>query len=136
MLTLAAGQGALWVLVGAARIWGVEKSGMGRRFQRHGPVHVVIVGPDEPDLVERQHGDLLEVQLMSGLHGGDPGRVAPGARAGRSRLSRHIRQTCNHKKTTLARLGVGVASLSHDPLTSDLRDQLSLGGFLISTSVF
>lgn len=101
MLTLAAGQrlvgGALGLLVG------VEKSGLGHWFQRHWPVHIVIVGPDESYLLERQHRDLLEVQLHSegsGLHLGDPGRVAPGLAC--SRLSRHIGQTCKHKKTTLA----------------------------------
>ena len=107
VLTLAAGQrrlqGALGVLVG------VEKSRLGRWFQRHGPVHVVIVGPNESYLAERQHWDLLEVQTVqlhpqgtSRFHLGDPGRAAPGVGAGCSRLSGHIRQTCKHKRTTLA----------------------------------
>lgn len=33
-------------------IMGIEKSGLGCRFQCHGPVHIVIVGPDGTYLVE------------------------------------------------------------------------------------
>lgn len=83
-------------------IMGIEKSGLRRQFQCHGPLHVVIVGPDGMYLVERQHWDLLEVQPvklhpegMSRVHPGEPGWVAPGLQAGAgarcSQLSRHIR---------------------------------------------
>lgn len=114
MLTLAAGQGrvegGLGVLVGEPRmrmpiVQGVKKPRLGCWFQRHWPVHIVIVGPDESYLVERKHRDLLEVQPvhsegMSGVHGSDPGRW-PGRRATCSQLSRHIRQTWKHNKTRL-----------------------------------
>lgn len=93
LLTLAAGQGRVEGRLGVdgvysmrvAVIMGVEKPGLGRRFQRHGPVHIVIVGPDGTYLVERQHLDLLEVQPVqlhpegvSRIHPGEPGWVAPG----------------------------------------------------------
>lgn len=70
-----------------AVVQGVKKSRLGCWFQRHWPVHVVIVGPDESYLVERQHRDLLEVQPvqlhsegMGRVHGGDP-RPGRGQRA-------------------------------------------------------
>lgn len=110
LLTLAAGQGRVEGRLGVVGVYsmrvtiikGIEESGLGCRFQSHWPVHIVIVGPDEPYLVERQHWDLLEVQPvqlhpegMSRVHPGEPGWVAPGLQAGAgarcSQLSRHIR---------------------------------------------
>ncbi|TNN36657.1 hypothetical protein EYF80_053174 [Liparis tanakae] len=84
LLALAAGQGRVErrrrvVGVHSVRVtvvMGVEKAGLGRRFQRHGPVHIVIVGPDGTYLVERQHGDLLEVQPVQ-LHPEGMSRVHP-----------------------------------------------------------
>lgn len=70
-------------------IVGVKKSRLGCRFQRHRPLHVVIVGPDGTYLVEREHRDLLEVQAvqlhpvgMRKVHSGEPGWAAPGLKAG------------------------------------------------------
>lgn len=110
LLTLAAGQGRVEGGLGVMGVYsvrvtvfmGIKKSGLGHRFQRHGPLHIVIVGPDGTYLVERQHWDLLEVQPVqlhpkgtSRVHPGEPGRVAPGLRAGAgarcSQHSRHIR---------------------------------------------
>lgn len=97
MLTLAAGQsrveGRLGVVgVNSRRVtvfMGIIESGLSHRFQRHGPLHIVIVGPDGTYLFEREHWDLLEVhpvQLhpegMSRVHPGEPDRAAPGLRAG------------------------------------------------------
>lgn len=102
LLTLAAGQGRVEGRLGVYSIRvtvikGMEESGLGCRFQCHWPIHIVIVGPNEPYLVERQYWDLLEVQLiqlhpegMSRVHPGEPGWVAPGLQAGLG-LSRHIR---------------------------------------------
>lgn len=110
LLTLAAGQGGvergLAVVgvcsMGVTVIKGIEESGLGRWFQCHRPIHVVIVGPDEPNLVDGQNRDLLEVQAiqlhpegMSGVHPGEPGWLAPrlhaAVEAGCSRHLRHIR---------------------------------------------
>lgn len=110
LLTLAAGQGGvergLAVVgvcsMGVTVIKGVEESGLGRWFQGHWPIHVVIVGPDEPNLVNGQNRDLLGVQAiqlhpegMSGVHPGEPGWLAPrlhaGVGAGCPQHSRHIR---------------------------------------------
>lgn len=63
LLTLAAGQGGgeggLRVMgVYSMRVtvlMGVKKSRLRCRFQRHGPLHIVIVGPDGTYLVKRQH---------------------------------------------------------------------------------
>lgn len=60
LLTLAAGQGRVERRLGVDGVYstrvtvimGIEKSGLGRRFQRHGPLHIVIVGPDGTYLVE------------------------------------------------------------------------------------
>lgn len=105
LLTLAAGQGGvegrLWV-VGVAFVQRVEEAGLGGRLQGHWPFHVVIVGPNLPDLVDGENGHLLEVRPvrlrpegMSAVHPGGPGRSAPrlhaGAGARRSQRSRHIR---------------------------------------------
>lgn len=75
LLTLAAGQGRVERRLGVVGVYsmrvtvimGKEKSGLRCRFQCHGPVHIVIVGPDGAYLVERQHWDLLEVQPVQ-LH--------------------------------------------------------------------
>lgn len=110
LLTLAAGHGRVEGRLGVVGVYsmritvfmGIEKSGLGCRLQRHGPLHIVIVGPDGTYLVERQHWDLLEVQPvqlhpegMSRVHPGEPGWVAPGLQAGAgakcSQRSRHIR---------------------------------------------
>lgn len=96
LLTLAAGQGRLEGSLGVVGVYamrmtiikGTEESGLGCRFQRHWPIHIVIVGPDKTDLVKRQHWDLLEVQPvqlhpegMSRVHPGEPGWAAPGQSA-------------------------------------------------------
>ncbi len=67
----------------------IEKSRLGCRFQRHRPLHIVIVGSNGSYLVKRQHWDLLQVQSfrldpegMSRVHPGEPGWVAPGLQAG------------------------------------------------------
>lgn len=54
LLTLAAGQGGVErglvvegvCSMGVTVVKGVEESGLGRWFQGHRPIHVVIVGPD------------------------------------------------------------------------------------------
>lgn len=103
LLTLAARKGMARVYsMRVMVIMGIEKSRLGCRFQRHGPLHIVIAGPDGTYLFERQHWNLVEVQLihlhpegMSRVHPGEPGWVAPGLQAGPgakcSQLSRHIR---------------------------------------------
>lgn len=107
LLTLAAGQGrvegGLSVMgiysMRVTVIMAIKKSGLGCRFQRHRPLHIVIVSPDGTYLIERQHWYLLEVQPiqlhpkgMSRVHPVDPGRVAPGLQAGAgARCSQHSR---------------------------------------------
>ena len=108
LLTSAAGQGRVEGSLGVvgvysmrvAVIMGVDKFGLGCQLHRHGPLHIVIVGPDGTYLVERQHLDLLEVQPVQPVgrdrvHPGEPGWAAPGlqSRAGATcfQLSRHIR---------------------------------------------
>lgn len=54
LLTLAAGQGRVEGRLGVVGVnsrritvfMGIKESGLRRQFQRHGPLHIVIVGPD------------------------------------------------------------------------------------------
>lgn len=80
LLTLAAGQGRGEGRLGVLRVYSmrvtvivcIKKSGLGCRHQRHGPLHIVIVGPDGTNLVERQHRVQLRPQGMSRVHPGEP----------------------------------------------------------------
>lgn len=84
LLTLTAGQGGAkgrLGVVSVALVQDTEEAGLRGRLQGHRPLHVVIVGPDEPHLVDGENWHLLEVRPirlrpegMSGVHPARPGR--------------------------------------------------------------
>lgn len=92
LLTLTAGQGRAdgrLGVVSVALIQGTEEARLGGRLQGHRPLHVVVVGSDEPHLVDGENWHLLEVRPIrhrpegiSGVHPAGPGLSAPRLHAG------------------------------------------------------
>lgn len=94
LLTLAAGQGLVEGRLGVVGVnsmsvaffMGIEKARPGCRFQRHGPLHIVIVGPYGTYLVEGQN--LLEVHAVQ-LHPEGVGGVHPAGGLGHAAPNTH-----------------------------------------------
>lgn len=91
LLTLAAGQGLVEGRLGVnsmsvAFFMGIEKARPGCRFQCHGPLHIVIVGPYGTYLVEGQN--LLEVHAVQ-LHPEGVGGVHPAGGLGHTAPNTH-----------------------------------------------
>lgn len=100
LLTLAAGQGGGERRLGMTAIYSmrvsvivsIKKSSLSCRFQCHGPIHIVIVGPDSTYLVKRQHRVQLHPQGVSWVHPGEPAGWHQGWKPGDgTTCSRHIR---------------------------------------------